>query len=166
MMINPTDVTLRDIRIGDAGWLIQRHGELYAENEGFDATFDPLVAEILVDFLRTRDTATERTWIAVAGQKRLGSVFCVQSGEPGVAKLRLFLVEPAARGLGLGHRLLDACISFARATGYHCLRLWNHESHQEACALCQKYGFVCKASNLVHSFGVNLVEQSWELDLS
>ena len=98
MAIDPDSVVIRDIEIGDAGWLIQRHAELYHESEGFDASFEPLVAEILSDFLRNRDPKTERAFIAVSGETRLGSIFCVQSGTPGVAKLRLFLIDvPSAR---------------------------------------------------------------------
>ena len=123
MAIDPESVVLRDLRIGDMGWLIQRHGEYYAENDGFDATFEPLVAEILVAFAKDHDPGTERGWIAEATGRRLGSIFCVQSGEEGVAKLRLFFLEPEARGLGLGQRLLEACIDFARERGYRRMRL-------------------------------------------
>ncbi len=160
------DVAFRDLAIGDAGWLIQRHGELYAAEEGFDASFEPLVAEILLSFIRNPDTAVDRAWIAHRGDTRLGSIFCVASGEPSVAKLRLSLVEPKARGLGLGQRLLDRCIDHARATGHLVLRLWTHESHRAACTLYTKNGFRCTASKPVRSFGVDLVEQTWELDLS
>ena len=104
MTLDPTSVSLRDLAIGDAGWLIQRHGELYADEEGFDASFEALVADILAEFIRQNDPQTERAFIAVAGKRRLGSVLCVQSGTPGVAKLRLFLLEPDARGIGLGAR--------------------------------------------------------------
>lgn len=166
MPVDPVSVILRDIAIGDAGWLIQQHAERYAEDEGFDASFEPLVAEILAGFLRDHDQATERAFIAASGQSRLGSIFCVQSGEPGVAKLRLFYISPEARGLGLGQRLLDACLSFARKVGYRRMRLWTHESHRAACALYRKNGFACTASEPVHSFGVDLVEQTWEIDLS
>ncbi len=159
-------IRFRDLSIGDAGWLIQRHGELYAEAEGFDETFEPLVAEILVEFMRNRDQTIERAWIAHRGDERLGSIFCVASGVPGVAKLRLFLVEPGARGTGLGQQLLDKCVAHARATGHHTLRLWTHESHRAACALYKKNGFDCTQSKSVTSFGVELVEQTWELDLS
>lgn len=160
------DITFRDLAIGDAGWLIQRHAELYAAEEGFDASFEPLVAEILADYLRNRDAKMERAFIAVDDdQKRLGSIFCVQSGEPGVAKLRLFLLEPDARGLGLGQRLLDACLAFAVEAGYDQIRLWTHESHKAACALYVKNGFDCIASTPVHSFGVDLVEQTWQKSL-
>ena len=162
----PLEVTFRDLAIGDAGWLIQRHGELYAEEEGFDASFEVLVAEILVDFIRTRDANVERAWIACEGDRRLGSIFCVKSGTLGVAKLRLFLIEPSARGLGLGQQLLDLCLDHAKSTGHHALRLWTHESHAAACALYTKNGFTCTASAPVTSFGVDLVEQTWEIDLS
>lgn len=163
---DPDRVVLRDLATGDAGWLIQRHGELYARDEGFDATFEALVAEVLAAFIRNRAPETERAWIAEIDGQRLGSVFCVRSDDPGVAKLRLFLVEPAARGLGLGQRLLGACIDFARATGNHTLRLWTHESHRAACALYEKNGFICTRSLPVTSFGIDLVEQTWELKLA
>ncbi len=166
MVVDPASVTLRDIEIGDAGWLIQQHAERYAEDEGFDASFEPLVAEILAGFLRNHDPATERAFIAAAGPTRLGSVLCVQSGEPGIAKLRLLYLAPEARGLGLGQTLLDACLGFARDAGYRTMRLWTHESHHAACALYAKNGFTCTASKPVHSFGVDLVEQTWERDLA
>ena len=159
------EVILRDLRIGDAGWLIEQHGVLYARDEGFDASFEALVAEILAAFIRDHDPATERGWIAEAGGQRLGSIFCVQSGEPGVAKLRLFLLLPEARGRGLGQRLLDQCLTFARDAGYTRLKLGTHESHRAACALYARSGFTCTASAPVRSFGVDLVEQTWEITL-
>ncbi|MEM7720430.1 MAG: GNAT family N-acetyltransferase [Pseudomonadota bacterium] len=166
MPVDPASITLRDLAIGDAGWLVQRHAELYAEAERFDASFEPLVADTLVDFLRNADPATERAFIAQAGGRRLGSIFCVQSGAPGIAKLRLFLLEPEARGLGLGQRLLDACLGFARDVGYRKMRLSTHESHKAACALYAKNEFRLISASKVHSFGIDLVEQSWEIDLS
>ncbi len=159
------DVILRDLEIGDAGWLIQQHAELYARDEGFDHSFEALVAEILADFIRHRDPAFERAFIACRGSVRLGSVFCVRSGVAGVAKLRLFLLRPEARGLGLGKRLLQACMAFARDRGYRKMMLWTHESHHAACALYARSGWRCTASKPVRSFGVDLVEQSWEIDL-
>ncbi len=157
-------ITLHDIAIGDAGWLIQRHAELYAREEGFDDTFEPLVAEILVRYLRERNPATDRAWIAWRDGRRLGSIFCVRADDA-TAKLRLFLVEPEARGSGLGKRLLAACISHARARGFARLTLWTHESHRAACALYAAHGFVLTGARPVRSFGVDLVEQSWELPL-
>jgi GNAT superfamily N-acetyltransferase len=158
-------VTLRELEIGDAGWLIERHAVLYARDDGFDASFEALVAEILAAFIRNRDPATERAFIAVEDGRRLGSIFCVQSGEPEVAKLRLFLLDPEVRGRGLGQRLLDACLDFAREAGYRRLRLWTHESHRAACALYARNGFRLTASRPVHSFGQDLVEQTWEITL-
>ena len=158
-------VTLRDLEIGDAGWLIEQHAVLYAREEGFDATFEALVAEILAAYIRDHDPAAERAFIAVEDGRRLGSIFCVRSGEPGLAKLRLDLLVPEARGRGLGQRLLDACLGFARQAGYRRLRLWTHESHRAACALYAKNGFRLVESHPVRSFGVDLVEQTWEIGL-
>lgn len=159
------EVILHDLRPGDAGWLIMRHAELYARDEGFDHLFEPLVAEILVDFIRNRDTARERAWIAERGGRRLGSIFCVRAGEEGVAKLRLFLVEPEARGTGLGPRLLRTCMDWARERGYRRMVLWTHESHRAACALYARSGFRLTESTPVRNFGRDLVEQTWEIDL-
>jgi GNAT superfamily N-acetyltransferase len=157
------DITLRDIAPGDAGWLIQRHAELYARDEGFDWTFEPLVAEILVDFLRNRGP-NDRAFIAVRGDVRLGSVFCVRL-DAETAKLRLFLLESAARGKGFGQRLLDACLNHARSRGFRRITLWTHESHHAACALYHRNGFDLVSARSVTSFGVNLVEQTWSKDL-
>jgi GNAT superfamily N-acetyltransferase len=158
-------LTLRDLEIGDAGWLIERHAVLYARDDGFDATFEALVAEILAAYIRDRDPALERAFIAVEDGRRLGSIFCVRSGAPCVAKLRLFLIEPEARGRGLGQTLLDACLGFAKEAGYHSLRLWTHESHRAACALYARNGFRLTESRPVRSFGRDLVEQTWEIAL-
>lgn len=158
-------VELRDLQIGDAGWLIQRHAELYAREEGFDETFEPLVAEILVDFIRNHDPSCERAWIAWSEGRRVGSIFCVRGAAAGEAKLRLFLVEPDARGLGLGHLLLSSCLQYARDKGYRKMTLWTHESHRAACALYARYGFVLTSAVPVHNFGCDLVEQSWEIVL-
>jgi GNAT superfamily N-acetyltransferase len=161
MGLSASDVVLDRLRVGDAGWLIMRHGERYAEDEGFDTSFEPLVARILADFLEGHDPARERGWIARAGDRRLGSIFWVQGPEPDAAKLRLFYLEPDVRGLGLGRRLLEACMEFARAAGYTRMTLWTHESHRAACALYAKTGFACVRSKPVHSFGVDLIEQEW-----
>ena len=165
MPIDPSSVAVRDLAIGDAGWLVQRHAELYAADEGFDETFEALVAEILADYIRNRDPQCERAFIAHSGDQRLGSVFCCKGGAPGMARLRMFLLEPDARGLGLGRRLLDDCLGFAREKGYSAMWLWTHESHRAACALYRKAGFVCTETKPVHSFGQDLVEQRWEITL-
>ena len=165
MAIDPDNVELRRFLSSDADWLVERHAALYAERDGFDGSFRDVVADIVDGFLRDHDPATERGWIAAAGDRRLGSIFCVQSGEEGIAKLRLFLLEPDARGLGLGQRLLEACIKFAKDKEYRSMRLWTHESHRAACVLYARYGFLCVDAFPVRSFGQDLVEQTWELDL-
>ena len=158
------EVILRDLEIGDAGCLTEQHGRLYAREEGFDKTFEALVAEILADFIRNQDPTCERGWIAEQDGRRLGSIFCVRLDEA-TAKLRLFLTLPEARGTGLGRRLLDECMRYARGRGYTRMQLWTHESHRAACALYARTGWRCVSSKPVPSFGVDLIEQSWEIDL-
>ena len=157
-------IELRNLAPGDGGWVVERHGALYAAEAGFDASFEALVAEIVAGFLRHHDTARERGWIAWAGGRRVGCIFCVRLSDD-VAKLRLFLLEPEMRGRGLGRRLLQACMAYARAKGYQRLTLWTHESHREACALYAASGFTLTASKPVRNFGQDLVEQEWQIAL-
>jgi GNAT superfamily N-acetyltransferase len=159
-----SEVTLRDLQIGDAGWLIEQHAILYARDEGFDATFEATVAEILADFIRNADPNWERAWIAEENKERLGSIFCVRVDDQ-TAKLRLFLLTPQARGKGLGHRLLTACMEWARAKGYARMELWPHERHKAACALYEAHGWSLDSSVRTHSFGVDVVEQMWSVTL-
>lgn len=158
------DAVIRPFRPEDAAWLVERHGTLYARDAGFDATFAPLVAEILDDFVTGHDPRCEAGWIAEAGDVRLGSVFCVRLDET-TAKLRLFLLVPEARGQGLGQRLLETCMGYARERGYRSMQLSTHESHRAACALYARNGWRLVTSRPVHSFGCDLVEQSWEIAL-
>ncbi|KIC42200.1 acetyltransferase [Ruegeria sp. ANG-R] len=158
------EIKLRPFHAGDARWLIERHGTLYARDEGFDDTFAPLVAGILEDFIANHDPARERGWIAERAGVRLGSIFCVTQDER-TAKLRLFLLVPEARGHGLGRRLLTTCMGFARNVGYSGMVLWTHESHAAACGLYRSFGWELMDSKPVHSFGVDLVEQSWRIRL-
>jgi GNAT superfamily N-acetyltransferase len=158
-------VAFRDLSFGDAGWIIQRHAEHYGAAEGFDASFEALVIEIMDGYLRARDPSCERAWIAHRGAERLGSIFCVKGAEPGIAKLRLFFVEPAARGQGLGRTLLGLCLDHARAAGFRRMTLWTHESHRAACALYAGTGFRIVSSRPVRNFGCDLVEQAWEIAL-
>ncbi|MCE8511343.1 GNAT family N-acetyltransferase [Ruegeria pomeroyi] len=157
-------ITLRPFRPEDAPWLVERHGTLYAQDEGFDDSFAPLVARILDDFIANHDPDREQGWIAEADGQRLGSIFCVRLDET-TAKLRLFLLVPEARGQGLGRRLIDTCMGFARDKGYVQMQLWTHESHRAACALYAATGWQLVDSKPVHSFGVDLVEQSWKITL-
>lgn len=155
---------LRPYTPDDAEWLVDRHAELYERDEGFDGTFGPLVAGILADFSANRDPAREQGWIAERGGRRVGSIFCCRGKDAGTAKLRLFLIVPEARGQGLGHRLLDRCMGFAREAGYGRMELWTHESHRAACALYSKFGWRLVESRPVRSFGVDLIEQAWEIE--
>jgi DNA-binding MarR family transcriptional regulator/predicted N-acetyltransferase YhbS len=161
-LMSGSEVELRDLRPGDPGWIIGQHGALYARDEGYDATFEALVAEILAAFLKDHDPARERGWIAEAGGERLGTIFCVRHTDE-IAKLRLFLLLPEARGLGLGQRLHDACTRFARDAGYSGMTLWTHESHRAACALYARNGWRKVSETPVHAFGQDVVDQEWEL---
>ncbi len=147
----------------DAAWLAAQHSDIYAKSEGFDGSFGKLVTDIIAGFLESHDPKCERGWLAMRGGQRLGSIFCVRQ-DAGTAKLRLFLLLPEARGLGLGKRLLHHCMGFAEGAGYEKMQLWTHESHEAACALYRKSGWQLTGSKPVHSFGVDLVEQSWEFD--
>ncbi len=156
--------TLRPFRAEDAPWLVEQHDVLYSRDEGFDGSFGQLVARILADFIADHDPTCEQGWIAERDGDRLGSIFCVRLDDQ-TAKLRLFLLLPEARGQGLGKRLLTTCMGFARDTGYRQMALWTHESHAAACGLYRAFGWELTDSKPVHSFGVDLVEQSWRIQL-
>jgi GNAT superfamily N-acetyltransferase len=157
-------IDLRRFEATDRDWLVAAHADHYAREEGFDATFGMLVAEILDGFLAEHDPARERGWIAWRGARRLGSIFCVALS-PEVAKLRLFLLMPEARGQGLGRRLLETCMGFARERGYREMQLWTHESHRAAGALYARAGWDLVESAPVTSFGKPNVEQTWRITL-
>jgi GNAT superfamily N-acetyltransferase len=158
--MSPEQIEIKEFEPGDAAWIAARHGALYGAHDGFDASFEPLVARILTEFVASHDATRERGWVAWQGDARVGCIFCVALSDE-TAKLRLFLVEPATRGTGLGRRLLDTCMRFATDTGYNEMTLWTHESHKAACTLYARTGFRCVASTQVHSFGQDLVEQTW-----
>ncbi|KIC46157.1 GNAT family N-acetyltransferase [Tateyamaria sp. ANG-S1] len=155
-----TDVTLRTFEASDTDWLVEQHGSLYAREAGFDDSFGRLVRSILEAFNGDHDPACERGWIAEADGVRLGSIFCVRHDEV-TAKLRLFLLVPEARGRGVGRMLLEQCMGFAREQGYQGMTLWTHESHEAACALYARNGWQMARSRPVHSYGQDLVEQTW-----
>ena len=158
-------VSLRRHRPGDMGWVIERHGALYFREYGWNEEFEALVAGITAEFIRKLDPARERCWIAqnAAGQ-RLGCIFMV-AGKGGSAKLRLLLVEPEARGLGLGRTLVGECVRFARAAGYERIVLWTQENLAAARHLYEQAGFSRTAREPHRSFGHDLIGETWQLEL-
>jgi GNAT superfamily N-acetyltransferase len=157
-------VTLREPVAGDYGWVIQRHGELYAREYGWDETFEALVARIVADYIETRDPDREAAWIAELDGARAGCVFCMKKSKT-VAQLRILLVEPAARGMGIGTRLVHECIRFANRAGYKRLALWTNDVLVDARRIYERAGFELVEANAHHSFGHDLVGQTWELAL-
>jgi GNAT superfamily N-acetyltransferase len=158
-------ITLRPHHAGDIGMVIHRHGALYAAERGYNEEFEALVAEIGAKFLREFDATREHCWIAERGGRFAGSVFLVKESAE-VAKLRLLLVEPEARGLGLGRKLVEECVSFARAAGYRKIRLWTQDDLMAAREVYRKAGFEVLSREPHHSFGQDLVGEVWELNLA
>lgn len=155
---------LREHRPGDMGFVVHRHGVLYAQEYGYDMTFEALVAEIAAKFVQHFDAQQERCWIAETGGAIVGSVFLVKQSKT-AAKLRLLLAEPAARGLGIGGRLIEECIRFARQARYRKIVLWTQSELLPARRLYEKAGFKLIATAPHHSFGKDLVAETWELKL-
>jgi GNAT superfamily N-acetyltransferase len=159
-------VTVRPAdRPGDLGWVVMAHGETYARQFGWNTDFEALVAAIVAGYATGHDPARERAWIAEAGGDRAGCVFLVAGDEPGTAKLRILLVTPAARGLGIGTRLVDECLAFARRSGYRRVVLWTNDVLVSARRIYQAAGFTRTGEEPHHSFGHDLVGQTWALDL-
>jgi DNA-binding MarR family transcriptional regulator/GNAT superfamily N-acetyltransferase len=155
---------IRPLQIGDIGWIIHRQAILYAQEYGFDVTYEGLAAEILAGFVKNFDSSAESAWIAERRGAIVGSVFLVRASA-GVAKLRLLYVEPAARGLGVGRRLVHECINFARAKQYRTLTLWTNDVLISARRIYEAAGFRLIKEEPHHSFGKDLLGQTWDLTL-
>jgi DNA-binding MarR family transcriptional regulator/GNAT superfamily N-acetyltransferase len=160
-----TSYLLRTHEPGDIGWIVYRHGTVYSQEYGFDETFDALVADILVQFIRKHDPRRERIWIAEQDGERIGSVMIVDAGDR-VAQLRLLLVEPKARGKGIGRRLIDECLKFSRRNQYRKIKLWTQSNLAEARHLYMKAGFEMVEASPHKSFGQDLTAEVWELSLN
>lgn len=151
-------------RPGDLGWVVQAHGEVYAEQFGWDRTFEALVARIVADYATDHDPAREAAWIAELDHERVGCVFCVRADDA-LARLRILLVHPRARGHGIGERLVTTCLAFARDAGYERMTLWTNDVLGSARRIYQAHGFTIVDEHPHHSFGHDLVGQDWVLDL-
>lgn len=165
METSGTQPVLRPPEPGDLGWIVQRHGALYAAEYGWNSEFEGLVARIVADFAQDHDPHLERVWIAELGGRPVGSVMCVRDPAPGTARLRLLLVDPAGRGHGIGALLVDTVIAFARSAGYRELVLWTNDVLSAARSLYQRAGFTLVAEREHRSYGVTLTGQDWRLPL-
>jgi len=160
-------VTIRPLgEPGDLGWVVMAHGEVYSSEFGWDTSFEALVARIVADYAAGRDPDREAAWIADLDGRRVGCIFCVADPDhEGTALLRILLVHPGARGQDLGRRLIGTCLEFARAAGYERVRLWTNHPLAAARRLYLERGFELVGEGPHHSFGVDLVGQTYELDL-
>jgi len=160
-----TSCILREPRTGDFGWIVSRHAELYLREYGWGDPFEGLCAQIVADFVNNFDPACERCWIAEMNGENVGCVMVVKDEQPNVARLRLLLVDPKARGLGLGARLVDECVRFARAKGYAKITLWTHSVLSAARHVYEGAGFNLTSSEPRRSWGKDVVAEFWDLEL-
>jgi DNA-binding MarR family transcriptional regulator/GNAT superfamily N-acetyltransferase len=158
------DIILRAPKPGDFGWIVTRHAELYAQEYGWAEPFEGLCAQIVADFANNNDPKRERCWIAELNGENVGTVMLVKDSDE-VARLRLLLVDPKARGLGLGQRLTDECVRFARAAGYKKMTLWTHSVLTAARHVYEKAGFTLTSSEPRHTWGKDVVAEFWDLEL-
>ena len=158
-------LVLRSPAPGDLGWVVERHGYRYASEYGWNTTFEALVARIVADFAERGDIKREAAWIAELDGERVGCVFCTAGGEPDTAQLRLLIVEPSARGAGVGTRLVDECLRFAGRAGYRRITLWTNDVLVAARRIYERAGFRCDRREPHHSFGHDLVGEYWSRDL-
>lgn len=161
----PAALVIRAPEPGDLGWVIERHGARYAADYGWDATFEALVVRVVADFADRNDTNREAAWIAELDGERVGCVFCTASDTAGTAQLRLLLVEPSARGSGVGTQLVDECLRFARRSGYSRITLWTNDVLVAARRIYERAGFQRDRREKHHSFGHDLVGEYWSRDL-
>jgi GNAT superfamily N-acetyltransferase len=162
-----SDLVIRDVREpGDLGWVVMAHGEQYATEFGWNSEFEALVARIVASYAERRDPTRENAWIAEVRGRRVGCIFCVADpDDPDTAKLRILLVDSSARGRGVGGHLIDTCLQFARDAGYRRIVLWTNHPLEAARRLYLARGFVLVNEEPHHSFGVDLVAQTYELEL-
>jgi DNA-binding MarR family transcriptional regulator/GNAT superfamily N-acetyltransferase len=160
----PKPCRIRSLGPGDLGWVVQRHGAIYAEEYGWDDTFEAQVARIVADYVDQRDPARDAAWIAELDGEPVGCVFCIHADDS-TAQLRLLLVEAAARGYGVGSRLVDTCVRFAAEAGYAGIKLWTNDVLVSARRIYQAAGFKLVEEQAHHSYGHDLVGQTWSLAL-